>query len=71
MNNDFKQIASRCKQFRQSLGITQSSIAKDLKMGVANISAFENGKNNNAVIYNWYIERGLLEFIDYMERRNV
>lgn len=48
-------IAALCKYYRQKRGYTQQQVADDLKIHVTTISGFENGLNNNACIFNYYI----------------
>lgn len=57
--NDIKTIGLQCKEFREKIGYTQFDVAKELDCSKENISAFETGRNNSAIIYNWYIEKGL------------
>lgn len=48
-------IAALCKYYRQKRGYTQQQVADELKIHVTTISGFENGLNNNACIFNYYI----------------
>lgn len=52
-------IGNKCKEYRLSLGILQSEVAKDTGYSIENISKFENGNNNNMKILLWYIGKGL------------
>lgn len=52
-------IGKLCQEFRKYKGITQKEVAEDLGYTIANISKFENNKNNNYDILLWYIKNGL------------
>lgn len=54
-----KEIGQICKNFRIKKGFTQRDVAEDLCYTSENISAFENGRNDNAIILLWYIKNGL------------
>ena len=41
------------------IGKTQDDVQNDLKMSQKNISAFECGRNDSAVILMWYILKGM------------
>ena len=43
---------------RRQAKVKQSEVAKELGYSLENISAFENGRNNNAEILLYYIKRG-------------
>jgi transcriptional regulator with XRE-family HTH domain len=51
-------IGKACKDYRLSLGILQSEVAKDTGYSIENVSKFENGNNNNMKIFLWYLEKG-------------
>lgn len=51
-------IGKACQAFRISIGKKQSDVASDLGFSGENISAFENGRNHNMMIFLWYIEKG-------------
>ena len=51
-------IGKECKNFRLSLGILQSEVARDTGYSIENVSKFENGNNNNLKIFLWYIQKG-------------
>lgn len=53
-------IALMCSLFRLKIGATQKDVAKETGYTVQSISAFENGRTNNAEIFSWYIEKGLV-----------
>lgn len=52
-------LGKKCKEFRISIGLLQSHVAYDTGYSVENVSKFENGKNNNLIIFLWYVDRGL------------
>lgn len=58
-----KEIGERCKEHRERLGKCQYDVAHDTGYSKENVSAFETGRNNNAIIFNWYVERGLIEYL--------
>ena len=52
-----------CSEFRKDvLKITQEDLAKELDYSQENISAFENGRNANSIIFIWYIKNGLFNY---------
>jgi transcriptional regulator with XRE-family HTH domain len=51
-------IGKACKDFRLSLGILQSEVARDTGYSIENVSKFENGNNNNMKIFLWYLQKG-------------
>lgn len=53
------EIGKACKRFRKRRGLKQSDVARMTGYGVANISSFETGRNNNMIILLWYIYAGL------------
>lgn len=58
---DNKELGRRCKLYRRyKLKATQNDVARDTGYSKNNISAFETGRNNNANILLWYIERGFV-----------
>ena len=54
-----KEIGAKCAEFRKTIDVKQSEIASDLNVSVETISAFENGRTNNARVLVWYIEHGM------------
>lgn len=63
MDNPNKICGEYCAKFRKDvLGITQEQLAKELDYSQENISAFENGRNANNVIFLWYVKKGLLNY---------
>lgn len=59
-NDEMKRIGSRCRDYRLNvLGLKQSDVADEIGYSKESVSAFENGRNNNAVILMYYINHGL------------
>ena len=56
---DMKRIGAACRTLRESLKLKQSDVGQMIGCSKENISAFENGRNNNATILAWYITHGL------------
>lgn len=54
------EIGTRCKDFRIKNNIRLEQIALDTGYTVSNINAFEYGRNNNALLYQYYINMGVL-----------
>ena len=48
-----------CLKFRRENGYRLRDVADDLGYTIANISAFEHGRNDNGQILLWYIRHGL------------
>lgn len=59
MDLNMRLIGARCKAYRMSLGYYQADVAKFLDYSKENISAFENGRNDNLRILLWYILHGM------------
>ena len=58
-----KKCGKICARFRSDvLLMTQENVALELDYSQENISAFENGRNNNFLILEWYVKKGLLEY---------
>lgn len=53
------EIGKKCKDFRLSLEISLTQVAKDVGYTRQNIWNFENGLNHNYRILMWYVEHGL------------
>lgn len=54
-------IGSCCREFRvHHLGMTQGDVSKECGYSRENISRFEHGKNDNHIIFLWYVKHGLL-----------
>lgn len=59
-NNIMFWVGLNCQEFRRKKTLcSQVDVAKDLGYSVENISAFENGRNNNMRILIWYILHGM------------
>lgn len=56
---DLKTLGRKCRSLRRSLSKTQSDVANETGYTSKSISAFENGRVNNAIILLWYINHGL------------
>lgn len=52
-------IGKRCKEYRTEKGYYQMDVANDTGYSIENISAFENGRNDNARILLWYFSQGM------------
>ena len=57
-------LGEYCRMTRKNKGLTQYDVARDTEFTQQNISAFERGENNNAVLLLWYIKHGLLEVLE-------
>lgn len=55
-------IGRRCKRFRERKGLSQTYVADCANTTQENISRFENGHNNNAMILVTYIMLGLTTY---------
>lgn len=55
-------IGRRCRRFRERKGLSQTYVAECVPTTQANISRFENGQNNNAMILTTYIMLGLTTY---------
>jgi len=56
---DLKILGQKCRSLRKSLNVRQYEVANETGYTVKSISAFENGRVNNAIILLWYINHGL------------
>lgn len=54
LSNDFLYC---CKLIREDAGYTQAQVADEVGCTPQNISLFENGYNDSAVILKWYMIR--------------
>ena len=57
-------IGEYCAMTRIKKGIMQNTVAKEIGCTPQNISNFERGLNNSALILLWYIKHGLLETLE-------
>ena len=53
------EMGQRCKKFRIEHSFYQADVAFDTGYSTENISAFENGRNDNARILLWYLSHGM------------
>lgn len=61
-----KKIGEYCRNFRNNeLKLTQFDVSKQIGYSKENISSFENGRNDNVVIFLWYVNKGLFDYIDF------
>lgn len=58
-------LGELCRLVRTHRGYTQQDVAEALGTTNQNISAFEKGLNNSAVILLWYVRHGLVEELRY------
>lgn len=56
---DLKEMGAKCKEFRISAGMLQIDVANETGYSLENISAFENGRNDNSRILLWYLAYGM------------
>lgn len=65
-----KALGAECARLRQICGLTQQQVADMIGYSKENISAFENGRNGNVVIFNAYmgIADGYRDALEYIER---
>lgn len=57
-------LGKRCQKYRKKIGYYQRQIASDTGYSIESISAFENGRSDNARILLWYFQHGLtIEYI--------
>ena len=54
-----KEIGERCKRFRIMKSYLQSQVAQEVGCSRENVAAFDNGRNDSAIIFLWYIKKGL------------
>lgn len=57
-------IGEYCAMTRLKKGISQREVARELGCTSQNVSSFERGNNNNALILIWYIKHGLMETLE-------
>lgn len=51
---EVQEIVKACKNWREKSGYTQEEVGKMVKYSQKTISAFELGKLNNLIIYDFY-----------------
>lgn len=54
-----KKMGERCRSFRKSIGYRQADVAKETAYSVENVSSFERGRNDNLMIFLWYVDHGM------------
>ena len=54
-----RKIGKICQRFRREQGYNQTRVAADTGYTAENISAFENGRNDNGKILMWYVLHGM------------
>ena len=54
-----KTIGNNCREWRLKKGYRQIDVARDTKYSIENVSAFENGRNDNYRIFVWYLKKGI------------
>lgn len=54
-----KTIGGACQRVRRKVFLTQKEVAEKTNYSVSTISAYENGRLNNASLLAYYIEIGL------------
>lgn len=59
-------VGNACKQYRKLIKALQTDVACDTGYSVETISAFENGRCNNAAVLLWYFYNGMTT--NYIER---
>ena len=56
-----KTCGKLCGDYRRDiLKMTQFDVAKEIGYSKENIAAFEQGRNDNNIIFMWYVKNGLL-----------
>lgn len=63
----YKELAERCKVWRESEGITQEQIAKTARVTRQAVSAFESGAASSLTIYCAYLSNGFSGGIEKAE----
>lgn len=58
-------LGELCRLVRTHRGYTQQDVAEAVGTSNQNISSFERGLNNNAIILLWYVRHGLVEELKY------
>lgn len=51
-------IGEKCKQIRIENGYSQKDVAKEVKVNPSMVSGFESGRNNSALLLDWYVKHG-------------
>lgn len=53
-----KDLGRKCKLFRISKGYRLIDVAHETNYSVQTVSHFERGRDNNAIIFEWYVNNG-------------
>ena len=61
---NIKELGEKCRRFRIMKSYLQSQVAQEVGCSKENVSAFENGRNDSAIIFLWYIRKGLKVYDD-------
>ena len=54
--DELKRLGILCKCYRKFCGYTLEDVSRRTGYSLSSISAFENGINNNALIYHFYVK---------------
>lgn len=54
-----KILGDNCKRWRKEHGYYQLDVAHDTGYSLENVSAFENGRNDNCRFLSWYLIKGM------------
>lgn len=58
--SELKRVGKVCQKYRKNvLRMSLKDVGKRLGYSGSNISAFENGYSNNAIILLWYMSKGV------------
>lgn len=57
---NLKTLGNECREFRKEMGYKQYEVAREIGTSSVNVSHFENGRNDSALIYNWYVMHGFV-----------
>lgn len=65
-------LGKKCQEYRNQIGFYQRHVADETGYSIESISAFENGRSDNARILLWYFEHGLtVDFIKGVSRETI
>lgn len=58
-NDILKTLGAACQYYRtEALNRKQIDVSRETNYSIENVSSFENGRNNNAMIFLWYVNHG-------------
>lgn len=60
-------IGRSCRIWRNTMGYSIAQVIKETGYTASTITLFEQGKNNNAVLFLWYIARGFNPERDFID----